>query len=320
MADSHEMAQIRHLRARTRKLMQELWEAQKDGGHRQPTPEAIAAVLEDRPVRYPPRSPGKLSPSRSRSQSPSKRVSKSRPASPSRQSSPARPSSPRSKLSRQQGRLGSPPKIHVPPVSPAQILKAANDRQERMFYDTLYRDDQYYDDLQLFRKANKDQFIRDPVPKSIPEVSHVQRVIAETRNQQEISAPFDPSVHYAGAFRVNKRLMLERIQFPFNSLEDAELFTHEELRNLAEDEPPVKVSIPKSLSSKIVKTYRPHRRRSFDPGDAIDIGAFLHKGYESHLRTTQMVKRIGTEGVSLARETAKTRAASFPGAIIDLDL
>ena len=46
-----------------------------------------------------------------------------------------------------------------------------------------------------------------------------------------------------------------------------------DMRNLAEDIPPVKVSIPFSKLSKTERTYVAHSRSSYDPRDSADIGA-----------------------------------------------
>lgn len=53
----------------------------------------------------------------------------------------------------------------------------------------------------------------------------------------------------------------------FNALEMGDM------KNLAEEVPPVKVSIPFSRLTRTEREYVPHRRNSYDPHEQTDIGA-----------------------------------------------
>ncbi|KAJ3282458.1 hypothetical protein HK104_010879 [Borealophlyctis nickersoniae] len=127
--------------------------------------------------------------------------------------------------------------------------------------DALEQDEAYYDDLQNFRKLYPDIFFHDDYEKD------------EETEESDPAAEYDDRYYDMGFFRVNERLFPERARHPFTSQQDAVTFVAgSEVRNLAEDEPPVKVSIPKRAIERTEKVFKPHRRRSFDPSESVDIG------------------------------------------------
>ncbi len=72
---------------------------------------------------------------------------------------------------------------------------------------------------------------------------------------------------------MNARYFPEPSSHALRKAKDLSILPFGELANLAEDIPPVKVSIPLSQLSKTEKVYQPHRRQSYDPQDSVDIAA-----------------------------------------------
>ena len=73
-------------------------------------------------------------------------------------------------------------------------------------------------------------------------------------------------------------------------------------KNLAEDIPPVKVSIPLSKITKTEKHYKPHRRQSYDPRDSADIGAYLYNGSQFHIGTR---RSVGTQKLASIKQESR---------------
>lgn len=80
-----------------------------------------------------------------------------------------------------------------------------------------------------------------------------------------------------GYFRVSKTLGFEKISYPFKTLDDTNLDPSRGY--LCENEPPVKVSIPKGTVDNSKKKYAFRNRSTYDPADSVFIGDFLHQGF-----------------------------------------
>ncbi|KAI8811687.1 hypothetical protein BJ742DRAFT_126691 [Cladochytrium replicatum] len=126
-------------------------------------------------------------------------------------------------------------------------------------------------------------------------------------------APSDPGdlvdarYYYSGVFQLNERLFPCRVEHPFVSVSDTQLFDddrNQEVRKMVSDGPPVKVSIPRHLMEQNVRRYRPHRRKSFDPGDSINIEAHLHSGYEFTSRNHR-IRWVENKSIKLPRASSE---------------
>lgn len=111
-----------------------------------------------------------------------------------------------------------------------------------------------------------------------------------TLNETRTQTPSLPSRthHESGYFTVNDRLFPERSRHPFIFRMDT---APDNERNLNQnDSDGVKVSIPRSRIQPIVRSYTPRTRRSYDPGDSVSIGSYLHRGYEPFVKDQLGVK------------------------------
>ncbi|KAL2917949.1 hypothetical protein HK105_202363 [Polyrhizophydium stewartii] len=189
----------------------------------------------------------------------------------------------------------SPERTRVAPISREHREALVQQQRERDAWHILSREDAFFADLQQFRRLYPDLFS--------PEIPHRTSIYREPDDEPaQPPVPQEQDYFYNGLFKINDRLFPEHVDHPFKSSEDYDVFLlDEKSRNLAEDEPPVKVSIPISRIEPTRKEYKPHRRSSFDPGDSADIGAFLHKGYRPYLWSSRVL-RVGSEHISLKEE------------------
>ncbi|KAJ3372596.1 hypothetical protein HDU91_002556 [Kappamyces sp. JEL0680] len=151
--------------------------------------------------------------------------------------------------------------------------------------DLLQRDDEYFKDLQEFRKLYQDKFMAveewTPRPKSPVDgyeqykrsvnplsgsLSRTQKrqlagKMAQTavlENDREPSTPFLANLHHYdhGYFRVNKDLTITKHEHPFKTIDDALMLDDEGASRMGENEPPCKVSLPIDTCMLLDKKYR----------------------------------------------------------------
>ncbi|KAI8929925.1 hypothetical protein BC831DRAFT_441616 [Entophlyctis helioformis] len=216
----------------------------------------------------------------------------------SRSRSPARSASP-NKASRSS--QPSPERVRVADIPYEHRESLRRQRREQQVWETLHREDAFFEDIQEYRQLHPDLFFGDPPPRPARMKTSIYRDQPPLQDvEPEVSPP--DGYHYAGTFRLNERLFPEHLDHPFKTRDDADVFLlDEKSRQLAAEEPPVKVTIPAKLIERIPKVYKHHRRSSFDPGDSIDIEAHLHKGYVPYLWSGRML-RAGSEHLSLKLE------------------
>ncbi|KAJ3249434.1 hypothetical protein HDU78_003220 [Chytriomyces hyalinus] len=207
------------------------------------------------------------------------RISTSRPSSPSK-----RPSSPTKKppfntsprITKNDNQQATRPKSVRPPIlrSPSPIFQFHSERLNYNVDTALTHDDTYYADMQEFRTLHADLFINGDEARRPPsKQGEFQTFETSRKDSSYIQSTFlDTNAYTSGFFTVNDRLYPEKASHsPFFGVEGLG----------ADDDPPVKVSIPLSKLRDQSKKYKPHRRNSFDAADSLDIGKHLHKGYET---------------------------------------
>ncbi|KAI9343624.1 hypothetical protein BDR26DRAFT_1006324 [Obelidium mucronatum] len=168
--------------------------------------------------------------------------------------------------------------------SPSPIFQFHTERLKYTVDEVLSKDDAYYQDMQQFRILHPDLCINELEGKIPERRAHLhplnnrnEHIRSLSRSLSRPSSPIEvhdinPEYHRTGFFTINDRLFPERaMHSPFMNNNGIS----------AVDEPPVKVSIPLSKLSTQSKTYKPHRRNSFDPSDSLNIATHLHKGYET---------------------------------------
>ncbi|KAI8622304.1 hypothetical protein BC830DRAFT_754730 [Chytriomyces sp. MP71] len=169
--------------------------------------------------------------------------------------------------------------------SSSPIFQFHNERLKFNIDTALHHEDDFYDEMQQFRSLHADLFMNEAEAErnersqnhqkprrsevvqtpSSPEHNHSSSIGIDDRK-------LDAEVYTSGFFTINDRLFPERSQHsPFMDMNGL----------YADDDPPVKVSIPLSKLRTQSKSYKPHRRNSFDPTDSLDISRHLHKGYET---------------------------------------
>ncbi|KAJ3233195.1 hypothetical protein HDU81_002397 [Chytriomyces hyalinus] len=158
--------------------------------------------------------------------------------------------------------------------SPSPIFQFHSERLNYNVDTALTRDDTYYADMQEFRTLHADLFINDDEARRSPSKrNESQKLETSRKDSSYIQSTFlETNAYTSGFFTVNDRLYPEKANHsPFFGVDGLG----------ADDEPPVKVSIPLSKLRDQSKAYKPHRRNSFDAADSLDIGKHLHKGYET---------------------------------------
>ncbi|TPX69970.1 hypothetical protein SpCBS45565_g02051 [Spizellomyces sp. 'palustris'] len=146
--------------------------------------------------------------------------------------------------------------IRYKSTSPLARVKAKVEQRKQDVLQVLSQTDEFFDELQQYRSCYPSLFFGDSAPEPTPSI----------RKQDPPPAapsPLDPRYYYTGVFKINDRLFPEPFPYPFLEAEG--------VGSMLEDEPPVKVSIPRSVITPVPKQYKPHRRRSFDPGDSMDL-------------------------------------------------
>ncbi|KAI8834813.1 hypothetical protein BJ741DRAFT_609239 [Chytriomyces cf. hyalinus JEL632] len=207
------------------------------------------------------------------------RISTSRPSSPSkRPSSPTRkpPFNTSPRITKNDNQQATRPKSVRPSIlrSPSPIFQFHSERLNYNVDTALTRDDTYYAEMQEFRTLHADLFINGDEARRSPSKQAKSQTFETSRKDSVYiqSTCLDTNAYTSGFFAVNDRLYPEKASHsPFFGVEGLG----------ADDEPPVKVSIPLSKLRDQSKTYKPHRRNSFDAADSLDIGKHLHKGYET---------------------------------------
>ncbi|KAI8910372.1 hypothetical protein EDD86DRAFT_225838 [Gorgonomyces haynaldii] len=242
-----EILKIRDLRAQTRTLVQHLWDAARDTGEDAIQP--VAPELSDDDM------------SLKGSKSTVSRVTVSTKKSPRKTRNP------------------SPKRIPIKISQKKQQKQEEKQDQEKM-YNVLNRDDQYYVDLQEYRNLYPDLFTKRVEMRSMPFKRSMRQ--KENLENPEPEIIVDDGYHYTGYYKLDERLIPQKIDHPFKTRDDVELFEIEGIRNLAADQAPVKISVPLSLKQE-PKKYKPHRRNSFEPSDSVHIGDFLHMGFKPYL-------------------------------------
>ncbi|KAI8901103.1 hypothetical protein BC833DRAFT_182951 [Globomyces pollinis-pini] len=149
--------------------------------------------------------------------------------------------------------------------------------------DLLNQNPEFYKELKDFRKLYPEKFKGYvPTQKRIPKGIMFKQNEPTPTIQKLNSQPEMDDLHYFNGYvQVNKKLEFEKFRHPFQTILDLESFTDSQnIDYLCETEPPVKVSIPNGTIRPSKKSYVPHRRLSFDATDSVNIGDFLHKGFE----------------------------------------
>lgn len=145
--------------------------------------------------------------------------------------------------------------------------------KDNNYMEYLLKNDEYYNELQNFRKMYWNELLVDDVlvlnsdePKPVTKkLSRPAEKISESRAENGYVTK--------GFYRIDDRL------FPTKS-------NQKNVMNFGAEEadiPPVKVSIPFSQLSKTCRSYKPHTRLSYDPTDSVDIADYLFKGNVPHI-------------------------------------
>lgn len=157
-----------------------------------------------------------------------------------------------------------------------EILKKKS--KDANYMENLVKSDEYYNELQNFRKMYLNDLAVDDifVLKKESNVSKKQmpRQAAATSTQSTGEMGYVTK----GFYRIDDRL------FPTKS-------NQRNLLTFGSDEgdlPPVKVSIPFSKLSKTCRSYKPHTRLSYDPRDSVDISDYLFKGNVPHIESKRI--------------------------------
>ncbi|EGF82791.1 hypothetical protein BATDEDRAFT_22944 [Batrachochytrium dendrobatidis JAM81] len=193
----------------------------------------------------------------------------------------------------------SPDKVRVLPLSKEDREKMLMQRCNEKADEILQRDDSYFDDISKYRQLYPDLYTRD-----VPQVSPKFKTSINRSPIVECKPiPLkDDGYYYSGVFRVNERLFPEKLDHPYKSSTDSNVFMlDKKSKYMASNEPPVKVSIPINRISPTQRHYNHHRRSSYDPADSADISAYLHKGYRPYLWSSRML-RPTKEHASLKEE------------------
>ncbi|KAJ3047059.1 hypothetical protein HK097_000271 [Rhizophlyctis rosea] len=193
----------------------------------------------------------------------------------------------------------------APPFSAATVLRHEAERREHYINDALSKEEDYYNELQTYRKQHADLcFGEDLAPEQI-----LTAPIYREPTKPTITLPptkLDDDYLYSGVYRINDRLFPERTRPRLDDRIKADVsFMDDDGDVENRDEGPVKVSVPRSVVMPLPKMIRPHRRRSFDPSDSVDIAEHLHKGYEPYIKSSKTRLGKGAETMSLNRAVGR---------------
>jgi hypothetical protein len=146
--------------------------------------------------------------------------------------------------------------------------------KDQDYLENLIKSDDYYADLQNFRKMYWDELVVDDevvLKKSSVDLERIKKR-TDYGLQKDSSIP-EKGYVTNGFYRIDDRLFPTKI-----NQKNVMSFGTEGI-----DIPPVKVSIPYSQLAKTCKSYKPLNRLDYDPKDSVNIADYLFKGNVPHL-------------------------------------